>query len=128
MGRAKALAAASLSNPSENRRIPSRPGEPAHIEKAHPEVTLVMEFFVAHGNVPGNFTLQRLGIRPTGQDRESPSPAFINVFSGATPADAIKLSTGRSHYFRIRIAEMCGGRSIREPRSQVVPAIQRTDG
>jgi hypothetical protein len=33
-------------------------------------------------NVPGKFTLQRLGIRPTEQDRKSASPAFTNVFSG----------------------------------------------
>jgi len=33
-------------------------------------------------NVPGKFILQRLGIRPTEQDRKSASPAFTNVFSG----------------------------------------------
>jgi hypothetical protein len=33
-------------------------------------------------NIPGKFTLQRLGMRPTGQDRESATPAFTNVFSG----------------------------------------------
>jgi hypothetical protein len=33
-------------------------------------------------NIPGKFTLQRLGVRPTEQDRESASPAFTNVFSG----------------------------------------------
>jgi hypothetical protein len=33
-------------------------------------------------NIPGQFTLQRLGMRPTEQDRESAAPAFTNVFSG----------------------------------------------
>jgi hypothetical protein len=33
-------------------------------------------------NIPGKFTLQRLGMRPTEQDRESRSLAFTNVFSG----------------------------------------------
>jgi hypothetical protein len=33
-------------------------------------------------NIPGKFTLQRLGMRHTEQDRKSASPAFTNVFSG----------------------------------------------
>lgn len=33
-------------------------------------------------NIPGKFTLQRIGMRPTEQDCESASPAFSNVFSG----------------------------------------------
>ncbi len=33
-------------------------------------------------NIPGKFTLQRLGMRSIEQDRESASPAFTNVFSG----------------------------------------------
>jgi len=45
-----------------------------------------IDFLDLSGNVsisvPGKFTLQRLGRRPTEQDRESSSPAFTNVFSG----------------------------------------------
>lgn len=33
-------------------------------------------------NIPGKFTLQRLGMRPTEQYREPAPPAFTNVFSG----------------------------------------------
>jgi hypothetical protein len=33
-------------------------------------------------NIPARFTLQRLGMRPTEQGRQSPAPAFTNVFSG----------------------------------------------